>query len=213
MENLNKSVFTETITVAAHTVRPGDVFLFAGWRPEITGVETIGDLVKIRYSIWEGPRQTGKFYTFVDSPFTIISRKEVPEMKPPAIGENDVTMTCTKCWRLIDECECDIEHPKVPTASVFATDEALETLRKAVIQEKLTGAPRHSCQWRDNIKIIQAESERRRNLNISQAAEIETLEGHIRELSWQLELERSERDLDKTKRRIKKLKKKLSRGV
>ena len=71
----------------------------------------------------------------------------------------------------------------------------------------------HSCKWRDTLGLVQAEAERRNNLNISQAAEIEELEGHIRELSWMLELERSERDLDKTERRIKKLKKKLSRGV
>lgn len=90
--------------------------------------------------------------------------------------------------------------------NLLAREEALEALR-----EKLTGAQQHSCQWRDNLNLIQAESERRRNLNIFQAAAIKALEKHIRELSWQLE--RSERDLDKAKRRIKKLKKKLSRGV
>lgn len=124
------------------------------------------------------------------------------------IGANDATMVCTTCWKPMAECKCEVEQAKVPTASVFPSDVVLENLR-----EKLTGAPKHICQWRDNLELVQAESERRRNLNISQAAEIESLEDHIRKLSWQLELERSERDLDKTKRRIKKLKKKISRGV
>ena len=87
-----------------------------------------------------------------------------------------------------------MENLKKYPFSAAASDADLEALR-----EKLTGEPKHSCQWRD--------------LNISRAAEIEALEWHIRELRWQLELERSERDLDKTKRRIKKLEKKLSRGV
>ena len=87
-----------------------------------------------------------------------------------------------------------MENLKKYAFSVVAGDADLEAPR-----EKIEGTPKHSCQWRD--------------LNIRRAAEIEALEWHIRELSWQLELERSERDLDKTKRRIKKLKKKLSRGV
>ena len=87
-----------------------------------------------------------------------------------------------------------MENLKKYPISAVAGDADLEALR-----EKLEGTPTHSCQWRD--------------LNIRRAAEIEALEWHIRELGWQLELERSERDLDKTKRRIKKLEKKLSRGV
>ena len=211
MENLNKSDFTEKITVDAYTVRPGDVFLVAGWRAEVTSVDIRGEMIDIYYSVGGSNRQVGEFATFVDGPFTLISRKAVPETKPPAIVENDKIMICAKCWKLMAECECEVEHAKVPTDSLLATAEALEDLR-----EKLTGAPQHRCQWRDNLELVQAESERRRNLNISQAAEIEALEGHIRELSWQLKLERSERserDLDKTKRRIKKLEKKLSRGV
>ena len=208
MENLNKSYFIEKIIVPAHTVRPGDVFLVAGWRAEVTAVDIRGEMIDIYYSVGGSEQQVGEFATFVDGPFTLISRKAVPEMKPPAIGANDVTMTCTKCWKLMAECECDIEPPKVPTASVFPSDVVLENLR-----EKLTGAPKHSCQWRDNLELVQAESERRRNLNISQAATIEALEEHIRELSWQLELERSEQVLDMTKRRIKKLKKKLALDV
>ena len=213
MKNPSMSVFTETSTIDARMILTGDVFLVAGLRAEVTAVDLRGDMIDVYYSVGGSKQQVGEFSTFVNGPFTLISRKVVTETKPPATGGNDVTMTCTKCWKLMAECECDIEPPKVPTASVLASDEALETLRKAVIQEKLTGAPRHSCLWRDNIKIIQAESERRRNLNISQAATIEALEEHIRELSWQLELERSEQVLDMTKRRIKKLKKKLSRGV
>lgn len=208
MANLEKSDFAEKITVDAHTVIPGDIFLVAGWRAEVTAVDIRGEMIDIYYSIGGSNQQVGEFATFVDGPFTLISHKVFPETKPPAIGANNETMTCTKCWRLMAECECEVEHAKVPTTSLLASDEALEALR-----EKLTGAPQHSCRWRDNINLIQAESERRRNLNISQAAEIEALEDHIRELSWQLELERSERDLNKTKRRIKKLKKKLSRGV
>ena len=208
MANLDKSDFTEKITVDAHAVRPGDVFLVAGWRAEVTAVDISGEMIDIYYSVGGSNQQVGGFAPFVDGPFTLISRKAVPETKPPAIGVNDETMTCTKCWKLMADCECDIEHAKVPTASVFPSDVVLENLR-----EKLTGAPKHSCLWRDNLELVQAESERRRNLNISQAATIEALEEHIRELSWQLELERSEQVLDMTMRRIKKLKKKLSRGV
>lgn len=208
MANLNKSDFTEKITVDARMVLPGDVFMVAGWRAEVTAVDLRGDMIDVYYSVGGSNQQVGEFATFVDGPFTLISRKVVPETKPPAIGADDDTMTCTKCWKLMADCECGIEHAKVPTASVFASDVVLENLR-----EKLTGAPKHSCPWRDNLELVQAESERRRNLNISQAATIETLEDHIRELSWQLELERSEQVLDMTKRRIKKLKKKLSRGV
>lgn len=208
MENPSMSVFTETITIDARMILTGDVFLVAGRRAEVTSVDIRGDMVDIHYRVVGSNQQVGEFATFVNSPFTIIARKAVPEMKPPATGENDETMTCTKCWGLMADCECEVEHVKVPTASVFTNDEVLEDLR-----ERLVGAPQHSCQWRDNLELIQAESERRRNLNISQAAEIEALEGHIRKLSLQLELERSERDLDKAKRRVKKFKKKLSRGV
>ena len=208
MANLNKSVFTEMITIDARMILTGDVFLVAGLRAEVTAVNLRGDMIDVYYSVGGSNQQVGEFSTFVDGPFTLISRKVVPETKPPAIGANDVTLTCTKCWKLADECECDIKHAKVPTASVFPSDVVLENLR-----EKLTGAPKHSCQWRDNLELVQAESERRRNLNISQAATIEALEEHIRELSLQLELERSEQVLYMTMRRIKKLKKKLSRGV
>ena len=114
--------------------------------------------------------------------------------KSTAISANDETAVCATCWKPMAKCKCDVEQAKAPITSLLATDEALEKLR-----EKLIGASQHSCKWR--------------NLNISQAAEIEALEDHIRKLSWQLELERSKRDLNKTKRRIKKLKKKLSRGV
>lgn len=208
MVNLNKSDFTEKITVDAHTVRPGDIFLVAGWRAEVTAVDIRGEMIDIYYSVDSSNQQVGEFATFVDGPFTLISRKEILEMKPPAIGANDETRVCAKCWKLMAECKCEVEQAKVPTASAFPSDVVLENLR-----EKLTGAQKHSCQWRDNLELVQAESERRRNLNISQAATIEALEERIRELSWQLELERSEQVLDMTKRRIKKLEKKLSRGV
>jgi len=208
MENPSMSVFTETITIDARMILTGDVFLVAGRRAEVTSVDIRGDMIDINYRVVGSNQQVGEFTTFVNSPFTLISHKAVPEMKPPATGGNDETTTCTKCWGLMADCEHEVEHAKVPTASVFTNDEVLEALR-----ERLVGAPQHSCQWRDNLELIQAESERRRNLNISQAAEIEALEGHIRKLSWQLELERSKRDLDKAKRRIKKFKKKLSRGV
>ena len=208
MENPSKSVFTEMITIDARMILTGDVFLVAGLRAEVTAVDLRGDMIDVYYSVGGSNQQVGEFSTFVDGPFTLISRKVVPETKPPAIGADDDTMTCTKCWKLMTDCECDVEHAKVPTASVFPSDVVLENLR-----EKLTGAPKHSCQWRENLELVQAESERRRNLNISQAATIEALEDRIRELSWQLELERSEQVLYMTMRRIKKLKKKLARGV
>lgn len=208
MKNPSMSVFTETTLIDARMILTGDVFLVAGLRAEVTAVDIRGDMIDVYYSVGGSNQQVGEFSTFVDGPFTLISRKVVPETKPPAIGADDDTMTCTKCRKLMADCECDIEHAKVPTASVLATDEALEASRG-----ELTGAQQHSCQWRDNLNLIQAESERRRNLNISQAATIEALEEHIRELSWQLELERSEQVLYMTMRRIKKLKKKLSRGV
>lgn len=171
MKNPSMSVFTETTLIDARMILTGDVFLVAGLRAEVTAVDIRGDMIDVYYSVGGSKQQVGEFSTFVDGPFTIISRKAVPETKPPAIGADDDTMTCTKCRKLMADCECD------------------------------------------NLNLIQAESERRRNLNISQAATIEALEEHIRELSWQLELERSEQVLDMTKRRIKKLKKKLSRGV
>ena len=69
-----------------------------------------------------------------------------------------------------------MENLKKYAFSVVAGDADLEALRK-----KLEGTPNHSCQWRD--------------LNIRRASEIEALEWHIRELSWQLELERDSRNL------------------
>ena len=124
------------------------------------------------------------------------------------IGANDEIMVCTTCWKPTAECKCEVEQTKAPATSLMEREEALEDLR-----EKLTGALQHSCMWRDSLSIIQAESERRRNLNISQAETIKALEDHIQKLSLQLELERSEQVLYMTMRRIKKLKKKLSRGV
>ena len=139
MENLKKYAFTETITVDARTVCPGDVFLVAGWRAEVTAVDIVGDMIYIYYGVGGSHRQVGEFGTFVDGPFTLVHRKTVLKTKP--------------------------------TASAAASDADLEALR-----EKLTGEPKHSCQRRDNLELVQAESERRRNLNISRAAEIAALE-------------------------------------
>ena len=77
MENLKKYSLTETITVDAHTVCPGDVFLVAGWRAEVTAVDIVGGMIYIYYSVGGSRRQAGEFGTFVDGPFTLVSRKTV----------------------------------------------------------------------------------------------------------------------------------------
>ena len=90
MENLNKYALTETITVDARTVCPGDVFLVAGWRAEVTAVDIVGDMIYIYYSVGGSRRQVGEFGTFVDGPFTLVSRKTVLETDPQKVSTASV---------------------------------------------------------------------------------------------------------------------------
>ena len=53
----------------------GDVFLVAGLRAEVTAVDIRRDMINVYYSVVGSKQQVGEFSTFVDGPFTIISRK------------------------------------------------------------------------------------------------------------------------------------------